>query len=61
MVGIYYIINNGDSKKIPFNETALLKVIKLLYSRNKPLYNYYVTIWENLEGKRFKPEYLEMI
>jgi len=61
MVSIYYIIKEDEEKKIPFNETALLKIIKGLHNRNKPLYNYYVNLWENLEGKKFSEKYLEWI
>lgn len=60
-MNIYYIINEETKVKIPFNETALLKVIKTTYKRNKPLYDYYVNIWENLEGKKFDIKYLELV
>ena len=61
MTSIYYIINSETNIKVPFNETALLKIIKSTEKRNKPLYNYYVNLWENLEGKRFNAKFLELV
>lgn len=61
MVSILKIINEDNNKSVPFNETAILKVIKSLEGRNKPLQDYYIDLWENLEGKRFNNKQLQLI
>ena len=61
MVGIYEIKNPVNNNSVGYNETAILKTIKALSGRNKPLQDYYVELWENLEGKKFNKEHLECI
>ena len=61
MVGIYKITNEENNNDVTFNETALLKVIKHLDGRNRPLQEYYIELWENLEGKRFSKKHLRLV
>jgi hypothetical protein len=61
MVGIYKITNEENGNNVPYNETALLKVIKGLEGRNKPLQEYYIDLWENLHGRRFTKKHLELV
>lgn len=61
MSNIYKIINEDTDLKVYYNEISILKTIKALDGRHKGLYEYYIELWENLEGKRFNKALLKSV
>ena len=56
-----YKITNDEGRTVPFNEIALLKIIKVIGNRNKPTKEYCIDLWENLEGRNFDEKYLKLV
>lgn len=59
MVSTYKIKNPDNGNVIELNEIVLLQILKVLKSRNKPLYNIVKKKYENLHDEIFKDSILK--